>query len=117
MKPRPRVRVMYGPDDSRWYGVKPAHAHIVKQIPQADRYWNGNLRCWVTPNYVLATLPQWLDAAGYEVVVVDVSKPPAPRNWHAEYQRVIGHPCPHQNDKKAKVKKTKAGTGELEMAA
>lgn len=116
MRLLPHVRCMLGEIDCRWIGVKVEHRWVVKQLPKHDRYWNPNIRAWVTPVYVIATLPGWLEALGYEVAIVDVSRVPAPRNWHARYREVIGETCPHRK-KRQKATERLATTGIEELGA
>lgn len=117
MKLPPRVLAMLGPADIRWIGVKVEDRDVVKRLPYRDRYWNPNIHAWVTPVYVIATLPEWLENAGYEVVIVDVTRVPAPRDWHAEYKRVIGHDCPHKRKKKPAAERPAVNLEELGAAA
>lgn len=101
MKLAPRARAMVGVDDIRWYGIKIEHRDIVKRLPRTNRWWSPTLRAWITPVFAIATLPVWLEDAGYEVVIVDVSHMPDPRDWHAVYREVFGHPCKHKQKQAA----------------
>lgn len=109
MKQLPRVRCMLGETDCRWHGVKVEHRLVVMRLPKRDRRWNPNIRAWVTPVWVVATLPEWLEEAGYEVVVIDVSRVIEPRDWHQVYAEKFGRACPHRRKPKT--------TGQAAVAA